>query len=202
MPSSEKNSTKYGSSGCWKGPVAYTAPGVFWGGSTAFSAIGGVGVGSEEVFDFANMKSQWFNVNTYGLTGTAGLTFMNYYGVILGLNNADTTANVYSGPSHFVSVGAGLGEVVSINVGWTISRSTTRPELITMSQYYSGGIGVDFIPGLDVSFGVSDAEPSGNPNSIGEDLGPKLRQLAGNFLNLSKFMNYAYIHEEIYADSQ
>ncbi len=95
MPNSEEKVDTYGSSGCWKGLVAYTAPGVFWGGTAAISAIGSVGVRSEQVFDFANMKSQWFYVNTYGLTSSAGLNFTDYYGVILGINNTDTTANVY-----------------------------------------------------------------------------------------------------------
>jgi RHS repeat-associated protein len=203
MPKSDlrENSSKYGSSGCWKGPVAYTAPGILLGESVTISAIGSVGVGIERVFDFANMTSQWFDITTYGLTDSVGFNGMGYYGVIFGLNNANTTDIVYGGESHFRSIGVATpGEIAEASTGWTISQSTTIPELITRSQYYSASAGVDFIPILEVSFGTSYAVPRGDPR--GEDIGSMMRQVAGNFFNLSKFMNYAYIHEEIYADSQ
>jgi hypothetical protein len=56
---------------------------------------------------------------------------------------------------------------------------------------------VDIIPGLDVSFGVSNAEFVGGPREL--DMGSLLM---GNFYNLSFFKRYADIHEEIYANSR
>ncbi len=151
MPRSDlrENSSKYGSPGCWKGPVAYTAPGILLGGSVTISAIGSVGVGIERVFDFANMTSQWFDITTYGFTDSVGLNGAGYYGIILGLNNADdSTANVYRGESRFKSVGVATpGEIAEASTGWTFSQSTTIPELKTFSQYYAASAGeVDIIP--------------------------------------------------------
>lgn len=205
MPRSDlrENSSKYGSPGCWKGPVAYTAPGILLGGSVTISAIGSVGVGIERVFDFANMTSQWFDITTYGFTDSVGLNGAGYYGIILGLNNADdSTANVYRGESRFKSVGVATpGEIAEASTGWTFSQSTTIPELKTFSQYYAASAGeVDIIPILEVSFGTSYADPHGGPSKF--DIGSMMGQIAGNFYSVLRFMNYAYIHEEIYGNSQ
>ena len=169
MPNSDlrKNSYKYGSSGCWKGPVAYTAPGILTGWSITFSAYLSGGGGREDVYDFGTMERRVFNTLSVGVSDGGGASFMGYMGVVMGLNNVDDLGSIYEGDSYYFSGGTAASTLVPMvpspefGIGVMGTQSTTNPEVQTRALYFAGNASIgDIIPFFDFSGGLTNAVPS------------------------------------------
>ena len=143
-----------GTSGCWNGPVAYKAPGYLEGYSIAFSFGASYSRGTELVFDFGTMEKGLFNYETAGITIEAGISVMEYHGVIAGFNNIDTIDSKYKGSYMFFGGGVNTGfPGLNLGVG-AVGFASFDGELRGVSEYYSIGGGVSLIPGLSLAGGV------------------------------------------------
>ncbi len=156
-----------GGSGCWYGPVPYRAPGYVEGLSTvAGAAIHGTS-GSEVVYDFATMQRQSFTYRGGVLQDNGGVIASEYIGEVYGFRtsrfgwNSYTITDDYSEWFVFLSLGAGAGVVLGLELGPSIGAgviffaSPTSPSIRGYAFYGSGGLSLDPVPILDVSAGVT-----------------------------------------------
>ncbi len=170
MPGSDdwgNASADYGSPGCWKGPVAYTAPGILTGWSVTVSAYGSAGYGREDVYDFGTMERRIFHIYTFGLSDGGGASAMIYMGVVMGLNNVDDLVALYGGDSYYLSGGMAASSLVplapspEIGIGVMGSQSAKNPEIRTRSLYFAGNLSIgDVLPLVDFSGGTAYAIPA------------------------------------------
>lgn len=214
-----------GTPGCWSGPVAYRAPGFVEGYSASFNSGISVGRGTESVFDFATMERAKFNYETRGFSLETSVSIMGYHGLIFGFNNVEPIEDKYKGDFYFLSSGFNSSDFlggISLGVG-VVGFVGSDWELTGISEYYSIGAGVTWIPGGSIAGGVGHSTWTGQQKTGYVESGgvnrPHLQQdiafnpdspfvlhllpshlIKWDALILSK--HYAWIHDEIYIMSK
>lgn len=146
---------EYGTPNCWRGPVAYNAPGYLEGFSFGGGVLINIFYANEVVYDFGTMEKQRFEIGIVGATTQLGVSFSEYHGIVFNLNNIDLLKDAYKGSFWYASAGAGTAvpAIFSLNTGVTFFHAL-KGDVWGVSQFYSFGVGHELIsfPGGNVAF--------------------------------------------------
>jgi RHS repeat-associated protein len=152
--------TIQGDSSCYSGPVPYRASGYFEG----VDSFGISAIGAQVVYDFATLQRRGFKYSGYGLMDSISDSEAESSGYVFGFRSWTSIVDDYKGLALFAITGISVGEPwtgFGYGLGVFGLSGISDYSVDAWGDYIVSGVGVDFLPLLDLGYIVVNREPKG-----------------------------------------